>query len=158
MDVLILAFPLYIDALPSHLFRMIIDLEAYLKSEPNKDLYVYALVNNGFYEGHQSHIAFDILQNWCVRCGIHFGYGIGQGAGEMLDSLEKVPLGHGPLKNLGVHINHLAENIQAKRTEPAVLFSPNFPRFAWKFMATHFFWNTTAKKNGLTKKDILKQL
>ncbi|SHO48873.1 NADPH-dependent FMN reductase family protein [Anaerocolumna xylanovorans] len=158
MDALIFAFPLYIDAIPSHLFRMLATLEEYIKKECQKTIYVYAIINNGFYEGKQNHIAIKILQNWCMRTGLQFGQAIGQGAGEMMHFVEKVPLGHGPLKNLGENLNHLADTINSHNTGATIVFSPNFPRFAWKFNAVHFFWNQSAKKNGLRKKDILRRL
>lgn len=158
MDALIFAFPLYIDAIPSHLFRMLITLEGFMKAEREKEIYVYAIVNNGFYEGHQNRIALEIFQNWCVRSGLHFGQGIGQGAGEMMDFVEEVPLGHGPLKNLGKAMESLANSINSSSEGAIMLFSPNFPRFGWKFIGTHFFWNVTAKKNGLKKKEIFRKL
>lgn len=158
MDVLVIAFPLYVDGIPSHLFRLLATLEEYLKSEREQEIYVYALINNGFYEGSQNHIALDILKHWCTRAGVHFGQALGQGAGEMMGFLEKVPPGKGPLKNLGKAMQSLADNIGSRSADESMLFSPNFPRFAWKFSATHSFWNATARKNGLKKKDILKRL
>lgn len=153
VDVLILAFPLYIDAIPSHLFRMMIALEEYLKKEAAENIYVYAIINNGFYEGHQNKIANDIIENWCGRAGLNFGMAICLGAGEMVGSLDNVPIGHGPLKNLGSAMECLTDSIHKKKTRKSIFFNPNFPRFAWKFMA-HAFWNSSAKKNGLNKKDI----
>ncbi len=158
MDVLVIAFPLYVDGIPSHLFRMLVALEEYMKAEREQDIYVYALINNGFFEGQQNHIALKIIQHWCSRCGLHFGQGLGQGAGEMMGFLEKVPVGRGPLKNLGHAMQGLAGNIHSRSVDESLLLSPNFPRFAWKFSATHSFWNATAKKNGLKKKDLLKRL
>lgn len=157
-DALVFAFPLYIDAIPSHLFRMLVELEGYMKKERKKDIYVYAILNNGFYEGHQNHIALEIMENWCKRSGLHVGQLIGQGAGEMLGFIENVPLGHGPLKNLGKAMESLANNICTKGSGESMLFSPNFPRFAWKFSATHFFWHELAKKNGLKRKDIVREI
>lgn len=158
MDALVIAFPLYVDDIPSHLFRLLVTLEEYLKSERGQEIYLYAMINNGFYEGSQNHIALDILKHWCTRAGVHFGQALGQGAGEMMGFLEKVPPGKGPLKNLGKALHSMADNIQSRSTGDSQLFSPNFPRFAWKFSATHSFWNATAKKNGLKRKDILRRL
>ncbi|MEF2967739.1 hypothetical protein V3851_18060 [Paenibacillus sp. M1] len=157
MDQLILAFPLYVDGIPSHLFRMLVTLEEYMKKERQKDIYVYVMVNNGFYEGKQNHIAIEIIKNWCIRSGLHFGQAIGQGAGEMLSFIEKVPLGHGPMKNLGGAMTTLANNIHTRSTGEPILISPNFPRIAWH-LAGHSFWHSTAKKNGLKKKDLLRRL
>ncbi|MDR6723319.1 multimeric flavodoxin WrbA [Paenibacillus amylolyticus] len=158
MDVLVIASPLYVDGLPSHLFSMLVTLEKFMRTERNKDIYLYVMMNNGFYEGHQSQIAIEIIQNWCQRSGVTFGQGLGQGGGEMLGFLEKVPLGHGPLRNLGRAIQELAHHINTQGTGQSRFFSPNFPRFAWKWAAKRSFWEATAKKNGLKKKDMLRRL
>ncbi|MBQ7881680.1 MAG: hypothetical protein IJ312_03085, partial [Treponema sp.] len=53
-DALILAFPLYIDSLPSHLLTQLVKIEEYLnskkgeKSKAKNKLQVYGLVNCGF--------------------------------------------------------------------------------------------------------------
>ena len=156
MDAIIFAFPLYIDAIPSHLFRMIVEMEQY-KGGSNKP-FVYAIVNNGFYEGKQNHVALDIMKNWCVRSGLRYGQGIGQGAGEMMDFIENIPLGYGPQKNLGKAINSLVQNIEAQQGGDDILFSPNWPRFAWRYMATHSFWHKNAKGNGLQIREIKKRI
>lgn len=157
MDALVFAFPLYIDAVPSHLLRMLISLEEYMIAGPQKETCVYVIVNNGFYEGKQNHIAIKIIQNWCIKCGINFGQGIGQGAGEMMGFIDKVPMGHGPLKKLGGALSVLADNLNSGSSGETLLFSPNFPCFGWRFMGTHFFWNTTAKQNGLKPAELLKR-
>ncbi|MEO3948072.1 hypothetical protein [Gorillibacterium sp. CAU 1737] len=160
-DALVLAFPLYIDAIPSHLMAVMVEMEAFCKRQPSsssKKPHVYALVNNGFYEGHQTRIAIEIVKHWCARCGFLFGMAIGYGAGEMLGFMEKVPLGHGPLKNLGNAMNKLASAIQTRESGESLLIQPNFPRIAWKYSAHFGFWNSTAKKNGLKKKDLLRRL
>ncbi len=156
MDAIVFAFPLYIDAVPSHLFRMMVEMEKSKNGE--KEPFVYTIVNNGFYEGRQSRIVLDIVKNWCARAGLRYGQGIGQGAGEMVGFIDYVPLGHGPLKNLGEAIKDLAQNIEALKSGEDILFSPNWPRFAWRYMATHSFWHKLAKKNGLKIRDIKKQI
>ena len=155
MDILIFSFPLYVDGIPSHLFRMLISLEEYMKINRQNSITVYTIINNGFYEGIQNHIA---MKNWCLRAGLTFGQGIGMGSGEMMGSLDNVPLGQGPLKNLGLAYQDMADNIKSHSTGNPVFLSPNFPKFAWKFSASHFFWNAAARKNGLKKTDLLRQL
>lgn len=157
MDALVLAFPLYVDSIPSHLLGMLTELEGYMKAERTKEIMLYAIVNNGFFEGVQNRIAIGILQNWCVRAGVRFGQAIGQGAGEMLESVEKVPHGNGPMKNLHAALDTLAANLQSGKTGDTVLLSPKLPRIAWKIGGT-LGWNSTAKKNGLTKKELRRRL
>ncbi|WP_052421451.1 hypothetical protein [Paenibacillus sp. FSL R7-0273] len=157
-DVLVLAFPLYFDAIPSHLLRMMVELEKFRGLEPgNPGLTVYALINNGFYEGHQCKIAADIVRNWCSRSGFRFGMAVGHGAGEMFKSLSQVPLGKGPLKNLGKAMHQLSAAIYTRSSADSLFIQPNFPRIAWRLAATHSFWHARAKKNGLRPKDLRRQ-
>ena len=64
-DIIIFAFPLYFDSVPPNLLKILILLENYLKKNNTKDIVVYAVINNGFYEGRQTHLAFEIIKNWC---------------------------------------------------------------------------------------------
>jgi multimeric flavodoxin WrbA len=68
-DVIVLAFPLYIDSIPSKMLAMLIELEAYIKKADARNSVVYTIINNGFYEGRQTAISFEIVQNWCLRGG-----------------------------------------------------------------------------------------
>jgi multimeric flavodoxin WrbA len=159
MDAIVIAFPLYCDAPPSHLVKMMVQVENHARANPTeKRIYVYAVVNNGFYEGAQNGIALEIMKNWCARSGFIYGQGIGNGAGEMLPYIKNVPLGHGPQKNLGRALDELIKNLQNGREGENIYFSPNFPYIGWKFMAENIFWNRLAKKNGLKKKDILRKI
>ncbi|MNW27897.1 hypothetical protein D3C74_47050 [compost metagenome] len=155
-DVIVLAFPLYFDAIPSHLLRMMVELQQFRQTEQgNPNLIVYALINNGFFEGKQCTIAADIVSNWCVRCGFRFGMVLGHGAGEMLQEL-KMPLGKGPLKNLGKAMTQLSTAILTRSSAESLFIQPNFPRILWR-MAAYFSWHSGAKKNGLRPKDLRKQ-
>ncbi len=157
VDVWVVAFPLYVDAVPSHFLYVMEVLESYGRHIQCEKPRVYVCINNGFYEGNQNAVVFDIMKNWCNRCGLYFGGGIAHGAGEMLGSLQGVPVGKGPLKNLGNGLNRLIQSIEKGNEEIGVFMNPNFPRFIWKFMATHSFWKANAKKNGLSQKDMYKQ-
>lgn len=150
-DCIVLAFPLYIDAIPSHLLRFLPKLGELICE---KNAMVYALVNCGFYEGMQTHIALDIIKNWADKYKIDWGQGIGVGAGEMLPFNKSIPLGHGPLKNLGIALSELSENIIQKRNAENIYISPNFPKFAYRLSATFFNWHPQARKNGIKIADI----
>ena len=156
-DVIVLAFPLYVDSLPSNILKMIIELEKLFKEKSNNEIIVYAIINNGFYEGKQTHIAFEIIKNWCVCSGIQFGGGIGQGAGEMAGVIKNTPIDKSPLNNLGRALKLMAEKITLRESFEIIYLSPYFPRFLWKIMATSF-WHKLAKSNGLRKKDMTKKL
>jgi multimeric flavodoxin WrbA len=73
MDSIVIAFPLYVDAIPSHLLRMMVQLDDYIKSNgiTKHDAYVYIIINNGFYKGKQNTIALQIVKNWCEKTGFN---------------------------------------------------------------------------------------
>jgi multimeric flavodoxin WrbA len=156
--VIVLAFPLYIDSVPSNVLAMLIELEEYIKKGAVKDMALYAIINNGFYEGRQTRIAFEIIQHWCVHAGLSFGGGIGQGAGEMIKAVRNMPMDKGPFSNLGRELALLAGAIASKEPFGIKYLSPRFPRFLWRFMATHTFWHPLARQNKVRKHDITKRI
>jgi multimeric flavodoxin WrbA len=157
-DAIVFAFPLYTDSLPSNTLKLLVEAENYFKKDRPKDAVVYTIINNGFYEGRQTHIAFEVMQNWCEHTGLRFGGGIGQGAGEMLGATRNMPVSKGPFNNLGRALKVLVEKIESRETFQIMYLSPYFPRFLWRLAAEQSFWLPLAYKNKLTKKDILRRL
>jgi hypothetical protein len=154
-DVIVFGFPLFNDSVPSNMLKMIIELESYFENEKEKNIIVYSIINNGFYEGKQTHIAFEVMQNWCERCGVKFGGGIGQGAGEMIGATKNIPLNSGPFKNLCRSLKLLVNKIELKEPFGIKYLSPRFPWFLWELMSKYTFWHPLAYKNKLNKKDII---
>jgi len=157
-DIIFLGFSLFADSIPSQTLKMLIELEKIAKREQAHNLIIYTIVNNGFYEGKQNHIALEIMKNWCNHSGIKFGGGIGQGAGEMIDYTEGTSINDkGPFNNLVRALRTMVEKMELKEPFEIMYLSPYFPRFAWRFLATRF-WQTSAMKNGVKKKDIKRKL
>ncbi|MDR2128339.1 MAG: NAD(P)H-dependent oxidoreductase [Burkholderiaceae bacterium] len=158
-DAIVLGFPLYVDALPSSLTALLIALEDCLKTESRHDRTVYAIINNGFYEGRQTCIAFEIVQNWCERAGVKFGGGIGQGADETIGILQKkkVPWRVWPFGRTERALIALARTMEEGAPFGIRYLTPAFPKFLFCFLATHFFWHPLAKKNGLHIKTLPKK-
>ncbi|MHC1770364.1 MAG: hypothetical protein AB9907_01285 [Flexilinea sp.] len=152
-DVLVFAFPLYVDGLPSHLIHCLYQMETAFKAGPPQNRMVYALVNCGFFEGHQTAIALDIIKNWCEKAKLSWGQGAGFGGGGMIPMLSGVPYGKGPTKNFSITLNTIAGNIVSGTTAENLFVSPNFPRFAYK-MAAEMGWRGQIKANGLKRKDL----
>ncbi|MEY8329600.1 hypothetical protein AALB81_09725 [Lachnospiraceae bacterium 48-33] len=151
-EVLIFAFPLYIDSINSLLLRFLIELQK--REFRNKNINVYCIINNGFYEGRQNHVAADIMKNWCKAAGLIYGQTLGVGAGEMLPFLKDIPLGYGPNKNIGIALQKLSQNILSLNQGEDLFIAPNWPRFLWKIQASLCFWYPRAKKNGLKRKEL----
>lgn len=154
-DVLIFAFPLYVDGIPSHMVSALLDLETVIR-EKKKKRTVYAILNCGFYEGCQNAVAIRMMENWCCRSGLEWGYGIGAGGGGMVSALANVPAGRGPGASLGKALCRLAEDSAAQRAGETVFLQMDFPRFAYK-AAAEMGWRQAVKKNGMKTKEILKQ-
>lgn len=151
-EALVLAFPLYVDGIPSHLLRDLIEMEAYFKNNPS-GLMAYVVVNSGFYEGKQNKNALDMMKSWCEKAHVKWGQGVGIGGGGILAGLSNVPSGHGPRKNPSNALRELAQNVTETRSAEDIFVSPNFPRFLYKVMA-EMGWRTQIKQNGLKTKDL----
>jgi len=156
-DVIILMFPLFVHSLPSNTLRMLIELENNIKKQQKKELIMYTIINNGFYEGKQNYIAFEIIKNWCEQTGVIFGGGIGQGAGEMIGRTKHLPKDKDLFKSLTCALQIMIKNMELKKPVEIQYLCPNFPRFLWRFMGARN-WNNLAKNNGLNKRDILRRL
>lgn len=152
-NVLVFAFPLYVDGVPSHVLNCLIQLEMFLIATKEKDITVYCLVNCGFYEGYQNTLAIEIMENWCAKAGVKWGQGVGIGAGGMLTAIKNVPIGHGPKKNLGKALKQLSNNILKRDSEENIFITANFPRFLYKLSA-EIGWRKLIKSNGLKRKDL----
>ena len=157
-DSIVFAFPVYVDSIPAHGLQFLVDFCEYIKKNQTKsNSVVYAINNNGFYEGFRNKISIDIMRNWCKRAELTWGQGVGTGAGEMLGVLRSVPLGYGPNANLGKLMNEFSENIMKKNTAPDRYISPNFPKFGFHFCAM-CLWMYKADKNKCSKFKIFKRV
>lgn len=154
-DILIFAFPLYVDGIPSHLLHHLTELEAFLKNSSSKVM-VYAVTNCGFFEGRQNRHALEMMEIWCQKSHIRWGQGIGIGGGAMLPGIEKVAYGHGPRKNSSAALQALAKNAAERQSAENIFTDPNFPRFFYKMMA-EMGWRSQIKHNGRPAKDLFLQ-
>jgi len=149
INAIVIVFPLYVDGIPSHLLRLLYDVKNEIGCA-NNQLIIYAIVNNGFYEGIQNSIALEMIQNFCVSANLKWGQGLGVGAGGMSSA---APIGQGPMKNLGLALDKISANIKNSATDDNFFIEPNFPKFLYKISA-HFGWRRQAKDNGIKHKDI----
>lgn len=154
-DAVIFVFPLYVDSIPAPLLKLLINLEK--RKNADSEMTVYVIVNNGFFEGKQNHIAVGQLKNWAKKVSLKWGQGVGIGSGEMLSYLKKVPLGHGPLKNLGKALEEFSKNIVNLESGNDIYINPNYPRTLW-FIQASLSWFVTAKKNKLKKRELFKKI
>lgn len=159
-DAIVFAFPLYVDSIPSHLLNVLVNFEEYINKNKDKNYNkanVYAIVNNGFFDGKQNCLALENIGHFCKKVGFNFKGGIGIGGGGMLSSLDNVPFGSGPKKNIGNELSKLAKNIKMQEDNGLIFTEPNFPRFLYKIMA-QIGWRNSIKKNGLKLRDLKRKI
>lgn len=150
IDAAVFVFPLYVDGIPSHLLRLLYESKDELA---NPDVAIYAIANNGFFEGTQNAPALDMIRHFCETAGVKWGQGMGIGGGGMASA---APVGVGPLKSIGVVMKSLADNISGKTSGENLFVQPNIPKLFYKY-GGHSQWKRSAKKNGLKLKDLYKR-
>ena len=90
IDALVIAMPVYVDGVPSHVLRFLEEAEQFLK-ENKCNFKMYVISNCGFYEGRQCRHLLNIMHTFCKTAGVTWGGGLGIGAGEMLSVLRLTP-------------------------------------------------------------------
>lgn len=143
-DVWVIACPLYVDGIPSHLLSCLMQLEQMEKP----GLLVYGIVNCGFYEGVQAKTALQILENWCHKANFVWGGGIGVGGGGGFSRMPDPP--KAPVKQV---LSKLAEKISRREVQENVYVSIAFPRLLYK-LAAQTGWRQMIKANGGQAKDL----
>jgi len=159
VDLIIIAFPLYIDCLHSQLLRWLISAEQVLAGEQGKKATrrpgMIAIANNGFYEGIQNRGALDILVNFCACTGIDWRGGAGIGSGEMMLHLRDAPDAMFIKRPVSRLLDDMASLATAVETgdpagaPPSHRFAThNFPWTVYK-LAGHAGWKKQGRENGL---------
>jgi multimeric flavodoxin WrbA len=161
-DCLIFVFPLYIDAIPSHMLDFLDQLDQFHRSQPAQRRQqpfgprVYAIVNNGFIEGSQNKNALNVMRHFANAFGYYWRFGIGIGGGEFLRKTQKtIPL-HSKLKRQVYQgLCQLAQDIKTEEIACAnnIFVNPSMPKALFMLVGTHG-WVSQAKRNHLRKKDI----
>lgn len=145
-DALAIAFPLYVDGLPSSLLGYLAELAPLLR-EHGAQPRIYAIINNGFYEPGQSEPALAQMKLWCERAGCRWGQGLLAGAGAMAQT---GGLSGGPNAPLGNALDALAASIAQGNGAEDLRCTPSFPRGLYKAMA-HMGMRGEARRNGVLR-------
>lgn len=156
-DAAVIAFPLYVDGVPSQLLSCMEQLEKLCDGREKLPV-VYVICNCGFFEPKHCHGAVDIMRFWTEHCGMKWGGGFSCGGGGGLDQMKGLaPLNAGPLREYGELLADVAD--AAAKTEPLPdrYVSVQLPGFAYKAGA-HSNWRRTARKNGLKPCDLRRKL
>ena len=153
---IVLGMPLYVDGVPSAPLRIMETLEKSGKAAGKK---IYVVANMGLYESRQIRHLLSIVKTWCETCGSEYCGGLAIGAGEMLKMMMlSKDIEQGPSKNMAEGVKKIASAINAGQVMDDVYADVHkFSRGMYIF-AANASWPMDAKKNGLKKKDLLRQL
>ncbi len=168
-DLLVLAFPLYIDTVPYLVARALEVIAGHrlAAGDAARPQGVVALANNGFPEAHQNNLAFAVVRRFAVRSGMTWLGATAMGAGE--GTLGGRPLtekgANGiPLFRIGQALDAAGTALARGEAIPADAWQgmarvpiPYMPRPLWHrlFMrGAAAYWEKEAAGNGLPKADM----
>lgn len=153
---IVLAMPLYVDGLPSQVIRLMEEFEKNYNGGSRK---IYIVSNMGLYESSQLRNMFETVRQWCGRMGFEYCGGLGVSAGELQGVLMRhLPFRIGPTAAIAQGAEKLAAAIDnGGKTEDIFAEPRMFPRKLFMLVANRS-WNVNARKNGISPRDLYRQL
>ncbi|MDR3601620.1 MAG: flavodoxin [Desulfosporosinus sp.] len=159
-EVIIISFPLYYFCMPGILTRF---LEDYYHSHTisgniSNKVKVYAIVNCGFPEPETNLEAVRVIKSFSRHIKAEFRFGVLIGGGPMMFAAKNAPFMKKAVQKLNNAFLSIAEDIQQENfAKPDHIYiGVNFPKRLYFFMGGRG-WITSARKNGLQKKDLYKK-
>ncbi|MDL1982422.1 MAG: NAD(P)H-dependent oxidoreductase [Deltaproteobacteria bacterium] len=167
-DLIILAFPLYIDALPYLVTKAFEVIARHNKTlRVKKPQSVYTIINNGFPEFHQNALALAICRFFADQCGISWAGALAMGAGEAIGGGQELT----KTKRSGPPVKHVIEaldkagadldkgsavslNVQSLISKTPI---PIVPFGIWRWIFTKLGgkgWKRQALENGVKKEEM----
>lgn len=169
-DLILLAFPLYIDALP-HLVTKCFEIIAD-RGRDHQNLLMkrfFAISNNGFPEATQNALAQAICRRFAADAGMTWSGGLAMGAGEALSSGEPLTptssKGRPPVKHVIEALDIASAALSEGATVPPEAIPmiaknpiPFLPYGIWRWIFVKGgtrFWQERAAENGVTNEQML---
>jgi hypothetical protein len=149
-DLLVLAFPLYVDTLPAMVTWALEHIASHRAGTPRRGQRLVALANCGFPEAHHNDTALAICRHFAQEAGLAWAGGLALGAGQAIDGR--------PLSEAGGMARHVVESLGL--AAEALAAGDPVPRQAVDIMARSFMpawaymrmgglaWRMQARKHG----------
>ena len=154
-DLLVLAFPLYIDSLPAQLIAAFEKIAVQRKNAASpKTQELVVIVNNGFPESAQNATALAICRQFALETGIEWVGGLSLGGGGVINgsSLEEAGfVARNIRKALDFAARDLLEGKVVSRQAVDLMAKPAIPRWLYLF-ASNRAWKKQAKACGVEDK------
>lgn len=152
-DLVLLAFPLYVDSLPAPVIEALERIAAHQAGQPTGKLFA-AIANCGFPEAHHNATALAICATFARQAGFAWAGSLALGAGEGM--VHGVPLNEMdgrayPLKKaLDLAAEALAQGQPIPQAAQTLLSKPFIPAWLYRLMGG-FGWKQQAKRWGAEK-------
>ncbi len=152
-DLVVLAFPLYVDSLPAPVIKLLERIALHRSERPLQTRFA-ALANCGFPEARHNATALAICSQFARQSGMTWAGGLALGAGQGL--IHGVPLNEldgraNPLKSaLNLAAEALAQGTPLPANLQELLAKPFIPAWLYRSMGS-FGWKGQARKWGVKK-------
>lgn len=155
---IILASPLYVDALPSEMVSFMEEFEKYVKTNKKQNIKIYSIINCGFIEGTQNVHALEMLKIFTKKSNLTWGFGVGIGGGEFMKASQSMPLHFFVKKPVYNALLQLKSSLLEESVHQLdyLLVNAKIPQKIFIAMGDGF-WNSKGKTFNLSKKDLLKK-
>jgi multimeric flavodoxin WrbA len=153
-DLVLLAFPLYVDSLPAPTIEALERIAAQRASQPRTEQSFAALANCGFPEPQHNATALAICANFAQQAGFHWAGSLALGAGEGM--VHGMPLNELdgrviPLKKaLDLAADALAQGQPIPEEAQQLLAKPFIPAWLYRWMGI-YGWRQQAKQYGMER-------
>ena len=155
-DAWVIAFPLYIFALPGHLTWWLMRYEEYrTRGGACRPIRIYAAANCGFPEPSHCRSALTVIRLFCRRNGLDWRLGIAMGKGEPYKQMKDMPLTSRMKSGILEAYKTLAADMAAETPAAGDIFpvSLRMPDSLYRLMGT-VGWKLRIRKSGLKGKDL----
>lgn len=147
-DVIILAFPLYVDS-PTSITLSFLDY-IYDNNINIKNKKMYVIINCGFREGEQNISALNVIKRWCEKVGVIYQGSLLIGAGEVVGKKEYSFIS----RNVTKRLDYFSNIINSKEYCGEIITSIDFVNNTLYCLVANFNWNRICKKNKVSKQDL----
>ncbi len=151
-DVLILAFPLYVDSLPALVIRALENIAKHRQAADNlRKQRLLSIVNCGFPETHQNDTALAICRRFAREAGFEWAGGLALGGGEAIDGepLSSVKLlARNVIRSLDLTAESLARGETVPQKAVELMAKPLLPAWLYIWWGEKRWW-WRARKHGV---------
>jgi multimeric flavodoxin WrbA len=154
-DLIIFAFPLYVDSLHSQVIETLELISEHVKGKHDLDKKSFAAISNsGFPETKQNIIALAVCRLFAKQVGFNWAGGLAMGGGEMIAGQPLSELGgrvRNKTKALEIAADALAQGDPIPEKAVALMSKLGIPRWLYIWVANRR-WKRNAKRNIAVKK------